>query len=95
MVGEDILMIISKSGESPETKPLPFSAKKQTHRDGNEHSMLAKNGYLLNTTVSEEACLHNLTHKQHDGPAGNGRCPGNHVNGVQRIRVDDFARHPL
>ena len=67
MVGEDdILMIISKSGESPEIKallPLARPAKKTNSSawSGNEESMLAKKADIfLNTTVSEEACLHNL-----------------------------------
>src|ERR1700730_18139860 len=66
MVGEeDILMIISKSGESPEIKLLlPLLARdknKVIAMAGNEGSMLAKKADIfLNTTVSEEACLHNL-----------------------------------
>jgi arabinose-5-phosphate isomerase len=66
MVGEDdILMIISKSGESPEIKVLlPLLARdrnKLIAMAGNEESMLAKKADIfLNTTVSEEACLHNL-----------------------------------
>jgi arabinose-5-phosphate isomerase len=66
MVGEDdILMIISKSGESPEIKvllPLLSRTKnKLIGMVGNEHSLLAKKADIfLNTTVSEEACLHNL-----------------------------------
>ena len=66
MVGEgDILMIISKSGESPEIRallPLLISERnKLIGMVGNENSMLAKKADIfLNTTVSEEACLHNL-----------------------------------
>ena len=66
MVGEeDILMIISKSGESPEIKALlPLLARdknKLIGMVGNEDSLLAKKADIfLNTTVSEEACLHNL-----------------------------------
>jgi arabinose-5-phosphate isomerase len=66
MVGEsDILIIISKSGESPEIKLLlPLLARdknKLIAMAGNENSMLAKKADIfLNTTVSEEACLHNL-----------------------------------
>ncbi len=66
MVGEnDILMIISKSGESPEIKVLlPLLARdknKLIGMAGNEESMLAKKADIfLNTSVSEEACLHNL-----------------------------------
>jgi arabinose-5-phosphate isomerase len=66
MVGEDdILMIISKSGESPEIKLLlPLLARdknKLIGMVGNEGSLLAKKSDIfLNTTVSEEACLHNL-----------------------------------
>jgi arabinose-5-phosphate isomerase len=66
MVGEeDILMIISKSGESPEIRALlPMLARdknKLIGMVGNEHSVLAKKSDIfLNTTVAEEACLHNL-----------------------------------
>jgi arabinose-5-phosphate isomerase len=66
MVGdEDILMIISKSGESPEIKvllPLVAHGKnKLIGMAGNEESILAKKADIfLNTTVSEEACLYNL-----------------------------------
>ncbi len=66
MVGEDdILMIISKSGESPEIKVLlPLLAREKNKvigMVGNENSMLAKKADIfLNTTVSEEACMHNL-----------------------------------
>ena len=66
MVGEDdILMIISKSGESPEIKVLlPLLAREKNKligMAGNADSMLAKKADIfLNTTVSEEACLHNL-----------------------------------
>ncbi len=66
MVGEeDILMIVSKSGESPEIKVLlPLLARgknKVIGMVGNENSMLAKKADIfLNTTVSEEACMHNL-----------------------------------
>ncbi len=62
---EDILMIISKSGESPEIKALlPLLARdknKLIGMVGNKDSLLAKKADIfLNTTVSEEACLHNL-----------------------------------
>jgi arabinose-5-phosphate isomerase len=66
MVGEDdILMVISKSGESPEIKVLlPLLAREKNKVIGivgNENSMLAKKADIfLNTTVSEEACMHNL-----------------------------------
>ena len=66
MVGEeDILMIISKSGESPEIKVLlPLLTREKNKligMVGNEESMLAKKADIfLNTTVSEEACLYNL-----------------------------------
>jgi arabinose-5-phosphate isomerase len=66
MVGDtDILLIISKSGESPEIRALlPLLARdknKLIGMVGNAESMLAKKADIfLNTTVSEEACLHNL-----------------------------------
>jgi arabinose-5-phosphate isomerase len=66
MVSEDdILLIISKSGESPEIKILlPLLARDRNKLIGivgNEHSQLAKKADIfLNTTVAEEACLHNL-----------------------------------
>jgi len=66
MVGEeDILMIISKSGESPEIKVLlPLLAREKNKligMVGNAASVLAKKAdFFLNTTVAEEACLYNL-----------------------------------
>ena len=66
MVGEDdILMIISKSGESPEIKVLlPLLSREKNKligMAGNAASILAKRADLfLNTTVAEEACLYNL-----------------------------------
>jgi arabinose-5-phosphate isomerase len=66
MVGDgDLLMIISKSGESPEIKLLlPLLARdknKLIGMAGNENSLLAKKADIfLNTTVAEEACLYNL-----------------------------------
>jgi arabinose-5-phosphate isomerase len=66
MVGEeDILMIVSKSGESPEIKALlPLLSRdknKLIGMVGNAASALAKKAdVFLNTTVSEEACLYNL-----------------------------------
>jgi arabinose-5-phosphate isomerase len=66
MVGEeDILMIISKSGESPEIKALlPLLSREKNKligMVGNAESILAKKADIfLNTTVSEEACLYNL-----------------------------------
>lgn len=66
MVGEeDILMIVSKSGESPEIKVLlPLLARNKNKligMVGNAESVLAKKADIfLNTTVSEEACLYNL-----------------------------------
>jgi arabinose-5-phosphate isomerase len=62
---EDILMIISKSGESPEIKALlPLLSRdknKLIGMVGNAESILAKKADIfLNTTVSEEACLFNL-----------------------------------
>jgi arabinose-5-phosphate isomerase len=66
MIGpEDVVMIISKSGESPEIKLLvdlithfgnPFIAMV-----GNLDSYLAKaTPLVVNTTVDQEACIHNL-----------------------------------
>jgi arabinose-5-phosphate isomerase len=62
---EDILMIISKSGESPEIKHLlpllPRDKNKLIGMVGNAESLLAKKADIfLNTTILEEACLHNL-----------------------------------
>ena len=74
----DILIILSKSGESPEIRVLlPLLARdknKLIGMAGNEHSILAKNADIfLNTTVSEEACLYNLAaNKQYNGPDGDG-----------------------
>ncbi|MDP4128524.1 MAG: KpsF/GutQ family sugar-phosphate isomerase [Bacteroidota bacterium] len=66
MVGEDdIVMLISKSGESPEIKVLLPLLNRDGRRligmAGSEQSLLAKKADIfLNTTVPDEACLHNL-----------------------------------
>jgi arabinose-5-phosphate isomerase len=62
---QDIILIISKSGESPEIKVLvPFLkgfGNKLIGMGGNVNSFLAKNcNYYLNTTVEFEACPNNL-----------------------------------
>ena len=62
---EDILLLISKSGESPEIKVLTTLIKNLGNpliaMVGNIDSSLAKDAnYLLNTTVSQEACPNNL-----------------------------------
>jgi arabinose-5-phosphate isomerase len=61
----DIVMVISKSGESPEIKVLLPLLKQFGNTligmAGNESSLLAKTAhFFLNTTVSQEACMHNL-----------------------------------
>lgn len=62
---DDVVMIISKSGESPEIKVLVPLIKNFGNiligMIGNTESYLARNaGIVLNTTVSEEACPNNL-----------------------------------
>ena len=62
---EDIVMIISKSGESPEIKSLVQLIQSFGNpivgMVGNMESFLAKGAnYLLNTTVEQEACINNL-----------------------------------
>lgn len=61
----DLVMLISKSGESPEIKVLIPLLKNLGNTligmGGDINSFLAKNcKYFLNTTVSEEACPNNL-----------------------------------
>lgn len=61
----DVVMIISKSGESPEIKVLSQLIKNFGNpiigMVGNVESYLAKqSNYVLNTTVSQEACPNNL-----------------------------------
>ncbi|MEZ5017743.1 MAG: KpsF/GutQ family sugar-phosphate isomerase [Flavipsychrobacter sp.] len=61
----DVVVIISKSGESPEIKVLiPFIknfGNKVVALCGNEQSYLAKSAdYWINSTVSQEACPNNL-----------------------------------
>jgi arabinose-5-phosphate isomerase len=61
----DVVMIISKSGESPEIKILITLIKNLGNpligMVGNLQSILAKSSnYILNTTVSQEACPNNL-----------------------------------
>lgn len=62
---EDVVMIISKSGESPEIKVLIPLIKNFGNiligMGGNTSSFLAKNcKYFINTTVTQEACPNNL-----------------------------------
>lgn len=62
---EDVVMIISKSGESPEIKVLVPLIKNFGNpligMVGNLDSFLAKKSdYILNTTVTQEACPNNL-----------------------------------
>ena len=61
----DVVMIISKSGESPEIKVLVPLIKNFGNKliaiVGNTSSFLAKKSdYILNTTVEQEACPNNL-----------------------------------
>lgn len=62
---DDVVMIISKSGESPEIKVLVPLVRNFGNTIigmlGNTASFLAKNStIILNTTVEQEACPHNL-----------------------------------
>ena len=62
---DDVVMIISKSGESPEIKVLVPLIRNFGNvligMAGNASSYLAKNcTHFLNTTVEQEACPHNL-----------------------------------
>ncbi|HVE60509.1 MAG TPA: KpsF/GutQ family sugar-phosphate isomerase [Chitinophagaceae bacterium] len=62
---EDVVIIISKSGESPEIKVLVPLIKNFGNiliaMVGNTDSFLAKKAnYILNTTVKQEACPNNL-----------------------------------
>lgn len=62
---EDVVLVISKSGESPEIKVLVPLIRNFGNiligMVGNMHSFLAKNSNIvLNTTVSQEACPNNL-----------------------------------
>jgi arabinose-5-phosphate isomerase len=62
---EDVVMVISKSGESPEIRVLVPLIKNFGNVliaiAGNEHSYLVKQADIfLNTTVSQEACPNNL-----------------------------------
>jgi arabinose-5-phosphate isomerase len=62
---EDVVMVISKSGESPEIRVLIPLIKNMGNpivaMVGNMASLLAREAtYVLNTTVSQEACPNNL-----------------------------------
>ena len=62
---DDVVIVISKSGESPEIKVLIQLLKNFGNQliaiVGNTNSYLAKQaGIILNTTVSQEACPNNL-----------------------------------
>ena len=65
VLADDIVLIISKSGNSPEIKVLSSLVKSRGNAligmAGNMSSDLAtKSDHILNTTVSEEACPNNL-----------------------------------
>ena len=65
VLADDIVLIISKSGNSPEIKVLSSLVKSRGNAligmTGNMSSDLAtKSDHILNTTVSEEACPNNL-----------------------------------
>ena len=62
---DDIVLIISKSGESPEIKNLvqliQHFGNPIISMVGNMNSYLAKMGqFIINTTVDQEACINNL-----------------------------------
>ena len=62
---DDVVMLLSKSGESAEIKVLVPLIKNFGNvligMGGNAHSFLSKNcDFFLNTTVSQEACPNNL-----------------------------------
>jgi arabinose-5-phosphate isomerase len=62
---DDVVLIISKSGESPEIRVLVPLIRNFGNpvigMVGNTESFLAKNSnYILNTTVAQEACPNNL-----------------------------------
>jgi arabinose-5-phosphate isomerase len=62
---DDLVLVISKSGESPEIKVLIPLIKNMGNRlvamVGNTGSLLAREAdFVLNTTVSQEACPNNL-----------------------------------
>lgn len=62
---DDVVLIVSKSGESPEIKALlPFVknfGNKVIAICGNENGYLAQHAdYWINTTIDAEACPHNL-----------------------------------
>lgn len=62
---DDVVVVISKSGESPEIKVLTPLIKNFGNTligmVGNRHSFLARESdYILDTTVSKEACPNNL-----------------------------------
>jgi arabinose-5-phosphate isomerase len=63
--GDDVVLVLSKSGESPEIKVLVPLIKNFGNRIiaivGNTNSYLASEAhYCLNTTVTKEACPNNL-----------------------------------
>ncbi len=65
VLSDDVVLIISKSGNSPEIKVLSSLVKSRGNTligmVGNMTSDLAsKSDYVMNTTVSEEACPNNL-----------------------------------
>lgn len=98
---QDVVLVISKSGESPEIKVLIPLIRNFGNTligmVGNMHSFLAKNSdIVLNTTVSQEACPNNLAPTSSTtAQLVMGDAMAVVLMGLKGFGTDDFARfHP-
>ncbi|MEO7047819.1 MAG: SIS domain-containing protein, partial [Ferruginibacter sp.] len=98
---EDIVMVISKSGDSPEIKVLAPLVKNFGNiligMVGNMHSYLAEQAnIILNTTVEQEACPNNLAPTTSTtAQMVMGDAMAICLMEVKNFKSDDFARyHP-
>ncbi|MGN6418597.1 MAG: KpsF/GutQ family sugar-phosphate isomerase [Pseudobacter sp.] len=98
---DDVVLVISKSGESPEIKVLVPLIRNFGNTligmVGNMHSYLSKNSdIVLNTTVSQEACPNNLAPTSSTtAQLVMGDAMAVVLMGLKGFGTDDFARfHP-
>ena len=95
---KDVVIGISKSGNSQEIKDLiPFSKKQWQYPHRNDLPTLnlflgKQSDHLLYTPVAQEACpTQPSTHHQHHGAIGIGRCAGHEFDGTQRFSIPRFC----
>jgi arabinose-5-phosphate isomerase len=98
---QDLVLIISKSGESPEIKNLVQLVKSFGNSIigmvGNIESYLARNAkWIINTTVEKEACAHNLAPTSStSAQMAMGDAMAICLMELKKIKASDFAKfHP-